>query len=873
MRTDRSLSWFGGAVFGVMVAATGCGGGDDGGGDDDGTQPEAGSGGGGGASGAAGKGSGGKGGSAGTATGGGGTAGTGRSEAGAGGDDGDTGGTAGDPAGGGAGTGVGGSGAEAGVGGSGGDGSGPTSCSASNCCLADGSVCIDVPDGVHVTVTSSTADPNLGTGVTVAADPFDVDFLHDPTDPVTVVATIDEGVDPQVVVVVHVDADGNQTDVDATVDGNEATVSVDADGTYVVGVIDTTPPDGCTVNEVAASVQVRSDLEADLIDGVTRIDGDLSISGGTTNLEALRCLTHVTGNVTVANPSVLTTLPLPALAVVGGSVSVTSAPRLTSIALPQLRKLGMDEVASITFSTLPELIAIDFRRLAHAPGAIAMAPLGKLRVEPLTMAFSKLATVNGDFSFSTTTAVIDSFGALRHVGGSVTLAAYGDSLSGFTALETIGGALSVDGLYAEVIRFDALRNVGSVDQGGFEELSVGVYGSPYLRELGLPLLTHTAGGVWISAGGTGTELSLDLAFEEVGASLSIDNNGEEASLEGLTALRSVAGELRLLGPFAAAELPLLTSVSTSVYVDSPTLQTFNAPALATIGAGITIKGADALAEIGLGALTSLNEGGVATFGADVTAAPILETFDLSSLGEIGGDVQILGLGNGSLVVDLGSLQRVRGDLAVEALEGTRFDTSALTTVDGNLLLWSNLVPVELSQLEVVGGRILVEDHQTMTHLDLSGLTSVGGEDGFLLGSVGLNGLPVLEHVDLSKLASMPSNFRITWVGYETAQPLTLDLAALTQVGGDVEITQAMTLSNVDAFSNVDSIGGDVHLFENDALTSLDGFMGLTSLGGNLSIQTNAQLPTCEAESLATYVGGITFDGTVTIAGNLADACN
>jgi hypothetical protein len=183
------------------------------------------------------------------------------------------------------------------------------------------------------------------------------------------------------------------------------------------------------------------------------------------------------------------------------------------------------------------------------------------------------------------------------------------------------------------------------------------------------------------------------------------------------------------------------------------------------------------------------------------------------------------------------------------------------------------VPLELSQLEVVGGRIALDDDQITTHLDLSGLTSVGGEDGFLLGSLGLNGMYLLEHVDLSKLASMPSNFRITGIGYGTAQPFTLDLTVLTHVGGDVEITQAMTLSNMDAFSNLDSIGGDIVLFENDALTSLDGFMGLTSLGGNLSIQTNAQLPTCEAEALATYVDSITFDGTVTIAGNLADACN
>src|SRR5687768_10325978 len=588
---QRSWSWLRCASF-VFVAATGCGGD---GGSDDGGHSGAGRDGSGGADGSVA----GKGGASGQGTVDG-ASGASGSDAGSGGEDAARGGSNGDSSGG---TGAG--DAEAGtghadIGGAGGDDSGPPACIAGTCCDADGCcledvpLCVEIPDGVHVTVTSSSDTPDLGTGVAAVTQPVVVDFAHEPSAPITLVATIDEDVDPAVVVVVRVDDDGNQTDVDATVYGGQVTVVVDADGTYVVAVIDTKPPAGCSVNEQHGPIDLSSNLETVSIDGVTRIEGDLSIGGTVSDLAALRCLTHVTGSVTVSGAAALATLPLPYLAVIGGRVNVTSVPLLTTIALTRLRKLGVHETDSLVLSTLLELFSADVRRLAHAPGSIVMSALADSPAESLTMAFSKLASVGGNLNLALPATASDSFAALRHVGGSVALSTHGVTLSGFSALETIDGALSLNVPSVEVVRFDALRSVGSVESQATWPLSVEVSGGASLREVGFPALTHADGSVFFHGGASETELSLDLGLTHVAGTLSIDLDAETTDLAGLAALTSVAGDLNLVGRFPAVVLPLLESVGGALLLESGTVQTLSATALTTLGASLTVRACPAL---------------------------------------------------------------------------------------------------------------------------------------------------------------------------------------------------------------------------------------------------------------------------------------
>lgn len=864
----RSVSWLGCAVFTAPLVFSGCGG--DNGADDSG-HVEGGAGGKGGSSGA----TAGKGGSAGTGASGG-SSGANDSGAGSGGEAGESGGSGGDAAGS-AGSVAGGSAGEAGAGealaGAGGDDAGPPACRAGRCCLEEVGVCVQIADGVEVAVTASMDVPDLGAGVALATAPVDVDFAGDSDETISVVATIDESVDPQVVVVVRTEADGRQTDVDATVEGGTVTFVAAGDGTYVVGVIDTTPPAGCAPNELEGTIQVRSDLEADLVNGVTRIEGDLAISAAVSNLEALRCLTHVTGNVTLSDTTALATLPLPYLAVAGGRVSVANAGLLTTLAFTRLRRVGATEMESIVLAALPALFSVDFRRLAHTPGSLVMSAIAQTPAEPLTLAFSKLASVGGDVNLSIASSASEAFAALRYVGGSVALSATGATLSGFSSLETIGGALSLSAPSVEVVRFDALRSVGSVETQDAWPLSLDVLGGLSLREVGFPSLASTPGSVYVAGGSSGTGLTLELGLEELGGSLSLELEAENTDLATLAALTHVQGDLRLRGRFPDVALPLLTSVGGALLLDSDTALSFSADALTTIGESLTLESSDALQAIELGALTSVNPNEQAlSYTIDLRGLPGLMIVDLSSLEEIAGNVQLALFQSGSVHVDLSSLSQVRGDFIAEGIWGNRLDTSALSRVDGSILLWDNRVPLEFHALASIGGQISIQGGDT-THLDLSSLTSVGSSSALGPGSLMLEALPQLEHVDLSNLLSMSSHFHLVDVGGSTQNPLALDLAALISIGGDVEIAQTNNLSNADDFAGIDSIAGNLTITENDALTRLDGFNGLAEVGGNLTISRNGMLPTCLAEGLATHLDGVTFDGTVTINYNLSDSCD
>jgi hypothetical protein len=861
MLLNGSKSRLGFVVMGIAMAA-GCGGDGGGGGDD--AQPEGGSAGGDATTG----GTGGKGGGAGK---GGSSAGT---SSGRGGADSETAGAAGDA--GGAGFGAVGSGGEAGdasVAGAAGADTGPSSCSSGTCCLSGGAVCVEIPDGVHVSVTTATEAPDLGTGVTVVSEPIAVDFVQDPTDPITVVATIDEGIDPGVVVVVHVDADGNQTDVDAAIEDGSVTIVVDGDGTYVVGVVDTTPPEGCAPNELEGPIQVSSNLQADLVDGVTRIDGDLSLDGAVSTLESLRCLTHVTGNVTVGNASALVTLPLPYLAVIGGRVKVGDAPLLTTIALTRLRKIGVTELESIALATLPALFSVDFRRLPHAPGSLVMSAVAESAAEPLTMAFSKLESVGGGVNLSIASDATAAFGALRHVQGSVALSTTGANLSGFSSLESIGGALSLHVPSVEIVRFDALTNVGSVQGQDAWPLSLEVAGGVGLHEVGFPLLAHVPGSVVLHGGASVTELMLELALEHVGGRLSIDVGAETTQLTSLAGLTHVGGDLELTGRFPAVPLPHLESVDGALAVESSEATSVSAPALTTVGSSVIVVNCPALTTVELGALTTINaEDPALQYALDFRNLPALASCELSALSESGGSVQFASVGDGALDLDLASLTRVRGDLIGYTLGATRFDTSALTTVDGSILLWDIDSPLEFGEVATIGGQFNVQA-SAATHVDLGALTSVGGSSALGAGSFIAQSMTLLEHVDLGSLAGMPSHFRLLSNGDDAANPLALELSALTAIGGDLEIDRTHNLANADAFIALTSIGQNLSITGNGDLVNLYGLDGLTEVGENLTISRNATLPTCAAEALATRLGGVSFDGTVTIGENLSDTCN
>ncbi len=534
-------------------------------------------------------------------------------------------------------------------GGDGGAGPDPTCdapCTASNCCSdVRGLVCSN-PSMAEVVVVAAAASA-LPANVTLVGEAVLVTFCSSTASDVTL--TFDaSGRDPENVLVVRVEESGKLTALGVTADDDSLTVSVSTSGTYAA--LELRPPDNCNPATRRGSVAAISNADLTELGGITRLDGDLTIGGAVSNLDALACLTWISGNLTVSGTTALAELELDALASVGGAISMNND-SLERVSFPGLLFVGStDDGESIVFQDQGKITSIDVPNLMETEGALRLQDLGQETDGPLVLNLSSLETVGGSLYLSNLEDLVDLDGlaSLRELGG--LLSVIGNhrlvQADGLAGVETLGMYVDFTGNYLlESVDLRSLRTLGPVDG------SLSFTNLPVLTELDVRSVVDVPGDLRLSGLATQASAPLALHFESletVGTSLRLNSVDNVATLDAFQGLKSISRDAVISG-LDHTEMLRLTGLEEAGV--------------------ISIGGNPLLRSIDLRSLNTVSNS-LVDDAIVFDALPRLESIDLRALGEVGGYFALRNGGeeaSGPLILNLSAAASL-GALEIDNVE-------------------------------------------------------------------------------------------------------------------------------------------------------------------------------------------------------------
>ena len=251
----------------------------------------------------------------------------------------------------------------------------------------------------------------------------------------------------------------NPTDPDSDGDGiSNALESDDSDGDGD-GIVDQDDPDvrpaicdGLTTVQETVVLQTAAELSAFVASGTACIVGNLIIGGdvGAVNLPAL---VAVTGRI-VVRASNATSLGLPALGQ-AGSVEVEDNEAITSVTLPAIALITGD----LIIRSNQALATLDIRALERVGGRVIVTDNGALR----ELAAPNLESVGGDLVISDNDSLESAdLSGLENVGGDLVITD-NDELTDIAVggVESVGGDLTIeDNDSLEEVNLGSLSSVG-----------------------------------------------------------------------------------------------------------------------------------------------------------------------------------------------------------------------------------------------------------------------------------------------------------------------------------------------------------------------------------------------------------------------------
>lgn len=734
---------------------------------------------------------------------------------------------------------------------------------------ADGETAKGCPSGADFQV--SGCNPNLKVvpgsvvivpaGSVALATPVTVTFgASGAQQPINITFTINGSFDAASVSVVRVGPSGGAATAitqQPTISGNTVTVAVSEDGTYAV-VEQIRPLAGCADKFLKSNINAQSNADLNALDGVTRLDGSLSIGGTVNDLAKLRCLTAITGSLTVSSANALVDMSLDGLAQLTGQLVVQSSSALKQVKLPRLRSVGASGNYSVYLASLTELVNVDIGGVVELPQGLYLGDLGSTGDAPLTASFASLTTLGGGLTVTSSSSILnlDGFRALSAVSGTITVSSNKalTSAAALSAVQRVGGGVVIQS-DNKLTTID-LKTLTSV--GGASANSLVFYDLPELVSANVSALGETAGTLYlVQLGMTGdSPLTLNFgALTTVRGNLTLNNAASLTNLDGFAKLTTVDGNV-------------------SIQEDDGLLQANGLAKLKTVGGQLQLQGDDLLTAIDLSALTDV--GNAAGNSIILSALNELVSVKAGALGELPAVLYLTQLGataDGPLTLDFGQLTIVRGAMYLNGL--TRLQNldgfAKLTTVTGALNVNDNPELQNangLAALKTVSGAIQLNNDAKLTTIDLRALTNVGSAgNGY---SLLFTSLPKLTNVNCSALGETAGGLDVNAVAETAGAPLVLNFANLTTMRGWFFINTAGTLADLNGFAKLTTINGGMTISNNNALASIAGLNTLSTLTGNLTIQNNAQLPTCAAKALRDRVkAGVA--GQV-ISGNWADGC-
>ena len=571
--------------------------------------------------------------------------------------------------------------------------------------------------------------------------------------------------------------------------------------------------------------------------GLKRVEGNLTISGNCDSIHLLgNHLEEVTGDLIIKPWSSIPFLEgLGSLKKIGNNLVINDC--MSGVGLGNLKTIGGNfNSQSSSFEGLESLesiggeFTVDDANSFKGLGNLATIGGGFVISGSFTdfTGLEKLTTIGGDFNVSGSAKDFMGLGGLVTIGGNFisNLASY----TGLDKLTTIGGDFPVS---SSATNFDGLNNLTTI-KGNFS-VSQSITNYSGLNNLNLIEGNFVANSSMEDCSGL-NNLSM------IGGDFIVNDESLKyfTGLENLECIKgNFNGEVASLLGFDG--LKKLTTVGGDFSVKTSMINYKGLDNLTTIGGDFNISGSTNLLGFeGLEKLTSI--------GGDF----ILDV-ELKELRTFNGLTQ---------------LERIGGNLTIEALNIRTEELVNLTSIGGNLVV--PRVVCSMKKLTSIGGDLTSEQIGALPNLesiggditgnftddaDLGKLTHIMGNLVIRGSNIDLAPTGALQNVTiidgtfegiyidkgLSKLESVGGNFEATTtVGFDN----------LMTIGGDVE------LRTVTGLTRLKTIGGD--LIGRD-ISSFSDLKELTSIGGNFKLTYGTATSFDGLENLGTISGSLILE--------------
>lgn len=473
----------------------------------------------------------------------------------------------------------------------------------------------------------------------------------------------------------------------------------------------------CPTENVTFTTQ--TEVDQFLIDypNCTKINGNLGINGTIANLNGLKNITQIIGNLNISNAPSLTDISgLSNLESVGGDFEIDNNPLLTNFdGLSKLKTVA----GSFGFGNLPLLNNINGLNKLESIGAM----FGVMNAPLLSNVngLSNLKTIGGDFVFMIMPLLsnVNGLSKLESIGGNFGFQnnAVLTNIDGLSSLKSIGGNFALLNI-AKLTNLDGLNNVISIS------------GTLVIKDNAL--LSNISGIKNITTGIRNLIIKDNPAL----AVCDLPNLCTYISKPANTHPREISGNKTN----CISEAAIITACGTSA---CPT-------------GNVVLKTQAEVDQFLIDYPTCTQISGLLDIGVwgNLTSSNITNLNGLANINKVTGSVRI---GYNPLLTDitgLGNLTNIIGYLTISynnALTNIN-GLSKLKTITNNLAITNNtkLANINaLSSLETVGGFLEIQDNALLTSISgLSSLKSVNGQFKIINNPVltNLNGLNKLESI-------------------------------------------------------------------------------------------------------------------------------
>jgi len=283
------------------------------------------------------------------------------------------------------------------------------------------------------------------------------------------------------------------------------------------------------------------------------------------------------------------------------------------------------------------------------------------------------------------------------------------------------------------------------------------------------------------------------------------------------------------------------------------LQVISLPALVYIGSNFDLRGLTALRTVELPML--------GTIGGElhVESCGVLSTVDLSALNSVGGEGATCTISDLPLLTDL-RLDGLRSlncglELARNSML-TGWVVSQLDRIGGDLLIHDNpaLATIGLPRLLSLGGRFTLENMAALSSANVGSVETVGG-------SVRVDRLGALGVILLGSLSSVNGSIEVT----SNSALTSLTLPVLVDLENNLAVVDNDALLTI-RVPRLTTLPGNLRIADHAMLTEL-AVPGLRSVSGTVHVANNPVLPACAARGLTMQVGRLPGDPSVDVTGN------